>query len=180
VAKTAGPDWLVRLNAQDDEGALALLKKRDIGEVIATAHSAAELISLGDLMRGKGKRQDAAIRAYARIVEAFRSDGYAYLAANYLAGMYEGMGKQELAEAYRAQANQLAPNTAGRAGDSIYCEGIKAQMRKETDKTRAAGLAKEYLDKYPDGVCHEELEQIAQSAPAVPPVVDPPALPPAP
>jgi tetratricopeptide (TPR) repeat protein len=169
LLKTAGPDWLVRLNAQDDEGALALLKKRDLGEVIASAHSAAELISLGDLMRGKGKRPDAAIRAYARIVEAFKGDGYAYFAAKSLASMYDGAGNHELAEAYQAQANQLAPTTAGKAADSIYCDAIKAQMRKETDKTRAAGLAKEYLDKYPDGVCHEELEQIAQSTLATPP-----------
>ena len=68
----------------------------------------------------------------------------------------------------------------GRAADSIGCNAIKDQVRREPDKTKAAALAKEYLDKNPDGVCHEEFEQIVQGAPAPAPAPSadaPPAVP---
>src|SRR5262249_37629646 len=75
VKGVAGPEWLVRYNALDDDGALALLRKQgDISAIIESSKGAGELQAIADLMRHKGKDQGAAIRALTRIVESFPGD----------------------------------------------------------------------------------------------------------
>jgi hypothetical protein len=164
VAKVAGPEWLTRHFNGDDEGALAILEKQDIQEVIRSAKNAVELDAIAELMRGKGQNQAAAINALGRIIEAFPDDQHAFLAAKTLERMYLTKDSAK-AEEYRALAGKLAPKK-GPAADSIDCNDYKDRIRAEPDKSKAAQLAKEYLDKHPDGACHVEFEQMAQSAPA--------------
>jgi len=181
LSKTASvPDWLARHDANDFDGAFTLLKKRDINATIDAARSARELMAIATLMRFKGDRS-AEIRANDRLVTGFASDQRASLAAGRLADLYQGSGEAALAKTYRDQVGPLARN-ATTGSDSLFCNLISG----ESDKTKAALLAKEYLDKYPDGECHEKFEKMLQgnglaSAPdPAPAATDTPSAPPAP
>jgi hypothetical protein len=181
INKTASiPDWLARYDANDFDGAFTLLKKRDISATIDAARSARELMAIATVVRGKGDRS-AEIRANERLVKGFASDQRASLAAGRLADLYQGSGEADLAKTYRDQVGPLARN-ATTGSDSLFCNLISG----ESDKTKAALLAKEYLDKYPDGECHEKFEKMLQGnglAPAPDPAPassDAPSAPPAP
>lgn len=164
AAKGAGqPEWLV-LYPTDEDGALVLLRKQGVDQAINQAHNATELMAIADIMRHKGRDQAAAVRAFRRVVEAFPGDQNAFSAANYLADLYQGQGQADLAKEYRDKAKFFAT-----AADALYCNLIDA----ETDKTKAAGLAMEYLRRYPNGQCHARIREMVQQDDA--PAVDPPA-----
>jgi hypothetical protein len=148
----------------DQAGALALLQKQGVTAAIDTAHGANELMTIAELMSGKGGDQSARIRALERCVRAFPSDQRASLAADWLAKIYDARGEATLAKDYRDQVQTLAQN-ATTGSDSLFCDLI----RREPDKTKAALSAKEYLAKYPDGECREEFERLVQGDPPAPP-----------
>src|SRR5262249_25296342 len=53
---SAGPEWLIRINAGDSTGALELLRKEPGGieGAISASHSARELMAIADAARSKG------------------------------------------------------------------------------------------------------------------------------
>lgn len=168
------PEWLVRYDSNDYEGAFALLKERDINATIDSARSAKELsaIAVVSAMRDRS----AEIRANERLVTGFPRDQRASLAAGRLSTLYQGLGQLDRARFYRGQVELLARNATD-GSDSLVCNLID----RETDKTKAAILAKEYLDKYPDGECHEKFVRMLQGegivpAPELDPVFPPPRL----
>jgi ferric-dicitrate binding protein FerR (iron transport regulator) len=152
-------EWLARYGEGDTEGAAAILQKQDVNAVIAQAKSAFELNVIAELMREKSRNTGAAMHALQRIVDSFPNDQQAYSAALQLASMYEASGQAEKGKEYRALTNKLAQNT-GQAADALFCNSIKDQMRADPDKTHAAALAKEYLDKYPNGACRNDFEPL--------------------
>jgi hypothetical protein len=173
----SGPEWLVRHDANDDDGALAALRKHDINALIDASKSAYELNALAEIMRGKGGDQTAEMRACQRLVQSFQSDQRATLAAERLAQIYEARGEAARAKDYRAKKQVLAQH-ATTGSESLYCTVI----RQEPDKTKAALMAKEYLSHYPDGDCRDALEQMLSSqgdAPVSPAEPVPAAAPPA-
>jgi hypothetical protein len=171
IAAKVGPEWLTRHDANDEEGALLLLRKQGIGAAIDGAHGAAELMAIAEIMSGKGRDPSAEVQAWERLLQGFPHDQRASLAAGRLAAIYDARGEAARARDYRDKVQPLAQN-ATTGSDSLFCNVI----RHETDKTKAAVLAKEYLDKYPDGECRDDCERLAQgSAPA--PVADPPIVP---
>jgi hypothetical protein len=164
VAKgTAVPEWFVRW-ATDEEGALALLRKQGVDQAIESAASGAQLMAIADIMRHRGRDQAAATRALLSVVDRFPGDQNAFVAANNLADIYDGQGKPDLAAKYRAEAQLRA-----KVADAFSCN----QITEETDKTKAAHLAMEYLRRYPNGQCHEQVQEMVQPDDAVPPAVDP-------
>lgn len=166
VAKS-GPEWLTRHDANDDEGALAILKKPGVNQYIDTARGAAELMAIAEIMSGKGRDQAAEVRAWERLLQGFPNDQRASLAAGRLAAIYEARGEGARARDYREKVQPLAQN-ATTGSDSLFCNLI----RREADKTKAALMAKEYLDKYPDGECRDDCERLAQgNAPS--PTIEP-------
>jgi hypothetical protein len=170
-----GPEWLTRHDANDDEGALLLLRKQGIGPAIDTAHGAAELMAIAEIMSGKGRDQSAEVHAWERLLQGFPNDQRASLAAGRLAAIYDARGEAARAKEYRDKVQPLAQN-ATTGSDSLFCNVI----RREPDKTKAAVMAKEYLDKYPDGECRDDCERLAQGSALAPAVDPPPAVPSAP
>jgi ferric-dicitrate binding protein FerR (iron transport regulator) len=167
IAVKTGPEWLIRHDANDDEGALAILRKQGVSQSIDTAHGAAELMAIAEIMSGKGRDQAAEVHAWERLLQGFPNDQRASLAANRLAAIYEARGETARAKEYRDKVQPLAQN-ATTGADSLVCNLI----RQEADKSKAAVLAKLYLDKYPDGECRDDCERLAQgTAPA--PSADP-------
>jgi ferric-dicitrate binding protein FerR (iron transport regulator) len=167
VAKASNvPEWFNHYPG-DYALALSLLHRQDVGVAIETAHDAAELMAIAELMSGKSEE----IHALERLVRAFPSDQRSSPAAERLARIYEARGETLRAKGYHDQVQILAQN-ATTGSDSLSCDLI----RRETDKTKAALSAKEYLAKYPDGECREEFERLVQGnapAPAPAPSVDP-------
>ena len=157
VKGAVGSEWLTRHNAGDDDGALTILKKQGINATIDSAGSAAELMGIAEIMSGKGRDQSAEVRAWERLVEGFASDQRASLAASGLADIYQSRGDAGHAKEYRDKIPTLVKN-ATTGSDSLFCNLI----RREADKTKAALMAKEYLDKYPNGECREEFERLVQ------------------
>jgi hypothetical protein len=164
AAKGAGQAEWFTLYLTDQAGALSLLRKQGVTSALDNAHGAAELMAIAELMSGKGGDQSAVIQAYERCVHFFPSDQRAPLAADGLAKIYGARGETALAKKYRDQVQPLAQN-ATTGSDALICDMI----RRETDKTKAALSAKEYLAKYPDGECREEFERLVQGDTPAPP-----------
>jgi len=159
AVKGAGqPEWYTRYLAADEEGALQLLRKQGVSQAIDTARGPTELMALAEIMRGKGRDPAAEVRACERLVQSFPTDQRASLAADRLASIFEGRGESARAKEFRDKVRPLAQN-ATTGSDSLFCELI----RREADKTKAALLAKEYLDKYPDGECRDDFERLVQA-----------------
>lgn len=170
VAKgPAQPEWLTHYPA-DDERALALLQKQGVSQAIDSARTAAELMAIAEMMRGKGRDQAAEIRAWERLLTSFPKDQRASLAADRLARIFEARGEGARAREYKEKVRPLIQG-ATTGSDSLFCDSI----RREPDKTKAALLAKEYLDKYPDGECRDDFERLVAGATSTPPPDAPPA-----
>jgi ferric-dicitrate binding protein FerR (iron transport regulator) len=123
----------------DGAGALALLRKQGVEQAISQARSPAELAAIAELMAGLDPA--ACARALERLVRDFPRDQRAPLAARDLAVMYKRQGNEARAQEYREKIAALAKN-ANTGSDALFCDVI----RHETDKTKAALMAKEYLD----------------------------------
>jgi hypothetical protein len=164
-------EWFTHYPA-DGPGAIALLRKQGVDKAIAQARGAAELFAIAELMSGD---QGAVIQADERLLRDFPKDARAFLAARELGSIYEARGNAARAKEYRDKVATLAKN-ATLGSDALFCNVI----RHETDKTKAALMAKEYLDKYPDGECRDEFERQAQAEASVPPSAAPPASAPPP
>lgn len=167
VTKGAGPEWLAHYPA-DEDGALQLLRKQGVSQAITAARSATELMAIADIMAGKGRDPVAEIGAWERLLQGFPKDQRASLAADRLARIFEARGETARAKDYRDKVRPLA-ESATMGSDSLICDMIS----REPDKTRAALMAKEYLDKYPNGECRERFEQLLlanASAPDLGPV----------
>jgi hypothetical protein len=170
AAKLAGvPEWFTHYLA-DEERALLLLRKQGVNQAIDTARSAAWLMAIADIMRGKGRDQIAEIRSLDRLIQSFPSDQRASLAAGRLAQIYEARGEPARAKEYKDRVKPLA-QSATTGADSLVCDVI----RHEPDKNKAALLAKEYLDKYPDGECRDEFERVVAGDTLNPPSPQVPA-----
>lgn len=168
-----GPEWFAYYTARDEERAVQLLRKQGLNQAIDNARSAPELQAIADMMRANGRDPAAETRALERIVRSFPTHQLATLAAGRLAKIFEGRGESDRAKEYRDKVQPLAQN-ATTGSDALFCDAI----RREVDKTKAALMAKEYLDKYPDGECKDDFERLVQAGAAAP--APDPALAPAP
>ncbi len=155
VAITA-PDWRARYNAGDLALALELIRQQPggIDGAITSARSAQELAAISDIGR-KGGDASAALRALTQLVERFPSDPYAEIAAYTLGGMYEKMGQADQAQKYFESARSLK----GVLAEDALCKQIRAEHRAGR-KDEAMRRGSEYLNKYPDGRCKEDVERI--------------------
>lgn len=153
----AAPDWRAKYNAGELTQALELLRQQPGGieGAIAAARSAGELVVIGDIARAKGGDPSAALLALTRVVENFPSDPYAEIAAYTLGGMYEKMGQADQAQKYFERARSLK----GVLAEDAACKQIRAEHRAGR-KEEAARMGTEYLSKYPDGRCKEDVERI--------------------
>ena len=169
------PEWLARHNATDDDGALALLRKQDVGSLIASSKSASDLNAVAEVMRN-GHDTAMEIRACERLVQDFPKDQRAFLAATRLSAIYAARGDVARAKLYKEKQVVLAQSATTGSG-ALQCETLRA----EPDKIKAAVLAKEYLDKYPDGDCRDAAEHMLSTQGVAPaPSADPGAPPLAP
>jgi ferric-dicitrate binding protein FerR (iron transport regulator) len=168
LAKLANvPEWFTHY-PNDGAVAVAFLRKQGVDKAIDSARGAAELSAIAELMSDKD--QAAETRALLRLVNKFSSDQHAFLAARRLASIYQARGDAARAQEFRDKVEPLAKN-ATTGGDALFCNAI----RHEADKTKAAVMAKEYLDKYPDGECRDEFERQVQAQPDAPAAVGAPA-----
>jgi ferric-dicitrate binding protein FerR (iron transport regulator) len=156
------PEWLAHYPG-DEDGALQLLRKQGVDKAISGARTAAELMAIANIMRGKGRDPAAEIHAWDRLLQGFPKDQRASLAADRLASIYEARGEMGRAQEFRDKVRPLAQN-ANTGSDSLFCELI----RREPDKTKAALMAKEYLNNYPDGECRDDFERLVQAGAADP------------
>ncbi|MDI3290178.1 tetratricopeptide repeat protein [Polyangium sp. 15x6] len=156
VAITA-PDWRAKYNAGELAQALELLRQQPGGieGAIASSRSAAELVVIGDVARAKGGDPSAALLALQRVVEHFPNDPYAEIAAYTLGGMYEKMGQADQAQKYFERARSLK----GVLAEDALCKQMRAEHRAGR-KDEAQRMGTEYLNKYPDGRCKEDVERI--------------------
>ena len=185
----AGSGWFGRYETNDFEGALALLRQESGGiqGAISSAHNAAELMAISTLARSKGGDPGAGMSALRSVVDRFPNDELAQVAAYSLAGMLQAGGKREEAANYLDRAKNLN----GPFAEAALCRRIKDELR-TGHKDEANRQANEYVAKYPDGRCMDEVElarasddgaggaapAIAVPAPAVPaPAVPAPATP---
>jgi len=156
MTTTAPPDWRSKYNAGELAQALELLRQASggIDGAIVTARSAAELAAISDIARSKGGDPAAALNALTQLVERFPSDPYAEIAAYTLGGMYEKMGQADQAQKYFERARSLK----GVLAEDALCKQIRAEHRAGR-KDEAKRMAQEYVNKYPDGRCKEDVER---------------------
>jgi hypothetical protein len=174
VRKVAGqPAWMAKLAANDEQAAFEQLRNDGIPKAIAAARTAEELMQIAEIMRHNNRDKQAAVDAYRRVVESFRGDPNAHLAAQKLADHYRAAGEADQAKVYLDQIEGLA-----KSSDAGFCNLIDRLQ----DKTRAAELAMEYRWRYPNGQCSARVKELAQPEEPPPPAGDPPApaAPPAP
>jgi hypothetical protein len=156
MTTTAPPDWRTKYNAGELAQALELLREGPggIDGAIVTARSAAELAAISDIARAKGGDPAAALNALTQVVERFPGDPYAEIAAYTLGGMYEKLGQSDQAQKYFERARSLK----GVLAEDALCKQIRAEHRAGR-KDEAKRMAKEYVNKYPDGRCKEDVER---------------------
>ena len=154
LVTVAGPAWLTSYENNDDAAALALLRQQAGGleGAISNARSAQELMVISTIARGKDGDPAAAITALKSVVDRFPEDVSAQLAALSLARMYQAAGKGDLAAAYLERANKLN----GPLAEDALCRRIKGE-RVAGHKDEAVRQAREYVAKYPDGRCKDEV-----------------------
>jgi hypothetical protein len=150
-----GPAWLTSYANEDDTTALALLRQQPGGlpGAIANARSAHELMAISTIASGKSGEPAAVLAAYKSVIDRFPEDVNAQMAALSLARMYQAAGKSDLATAYLERANKLN----GPLAEDALCRRIKSE-RMAGHKDEAVRQAKEYVAKYPDGRCKDEVE----------------------
>jgi hypothetical protein len=150
----AGAGWLARYEANDFEGALPLLRQEPGGIVgaISSAHTASELMAISSLAR-KGGDPGAGMSALRTVVDRFPDDPNAQVAAYSLAGMLQKGGNPDEARNYLDRAKNLNGPFAERA----LCRRIKDEYS-AGHKDEANRQASEYVAKYPDGRCTDEVE----------------------
>ncbi len=170
-----GPGWLSRYEANDFAGALTLLRQEPggISGAVAGARSANELMAISTLARAKDGDPGAAMTALKTVVDRFPDDASAQVAAYSLAGMLQTAGKGEQARDYLDRAKKLN----GPFAEDALCRRIKGE-RASGNKDEAVRQAREYVAKYPDGRCKDEVELALEgddgaggslAAPAAPP-----------
>lgn len=156
VAITAA-DWRVRYNAGELGLALELLRQQPGGieGAIGSARSASELAAISDIARAKGGDPSAALKALTELVDRFPSDPYAEIASYTLGGMYEKLGQADKAQKYFERARSLK----GVLAEDALCKQLRAEHLAGR-KDEAERMGKEYVNKYPDGRCKEDVERI--------------------
>lgn len=152
----APPDWRSKYNAGELSQALELLRQSPggIDGAIMNARNAAELTAISDIARAKGGDPAAALSALTQLVDRFPSDPYAEIAAYTLGSMYEKMGQAVQAQKYFERARSLK----GVLAEDALCKQIRAEHRAGR-KDEAKRMAQEYVNKYPDGRCKEDVER---------------------
>ncbi len=171
-ATVDAPGWLTSYENNEDTTALALLRQLPGGlpGAISNARSAQELMAISTIARGKDGDPGAAISALKSVVDRFPEDVNAQMAAMSLARMYQAAGKSDLATAYLERANKLN----GPLAEDALCHRVKGE-RSAGHKDEAVRLAREYVAKYPDGRCKDDVELALESdngsggSPAAPP-----------
>lgn len=160
-------DWRTRVKAGELTEALGMLRSQPGGirGAITSARSATELMAISDVARLKGGDPSAAVDALTRVVQDFPSDPNAQVAAWTLGKMYEKMGQPVLAQTYFEKYRSLSPD--GVLAEDALCKQIRAEHR-ASHKDEAVRMGKEYLSKYPNGPCKEDVERIisGEDAPA--------------
>jgi hypothetical protein len=169
----AAPDWRGRCHDGDFAGALDILRQQPggIASAIQSAQSAGELMCISDAAQTGGE-QGAAIQALTRVTDKFAADNNAPFAAIQLARIYQGAKNTELAEKYLALSRSLAPD--GALAEVALCRQIRAEAKKGR-KEEASRMAREYVAKYPDGSCKEDVERIIQGEEPAPDEQEPEA-----
>jgi tetratricopeptide (TPR) repeat protein len=160
-ATVDGPGWLTSYENNEDTTALALLRQLPGGlpGAISSARSAQELMAISTIARGKDGDPGAAIAALKSVVDRFPEEVNAQMAAMSLARMYQAAGKSDLATAYLERANKLN----GPLAEDALCHRVKGE-RIAGHKDEAVRLAREYVAKYPDGRCKDEVELALEGA----------------
>jgi hypothetical protein len=171
----AAPDWRGRCHASDFAGALDILRQQPggIASAIQSAQSAGELMCISDAAQTGGE-QGAAIQALTRVTDKFPADNNAPIAAFQLARIYQAARNTELAEKYLALSRSLSPD--GALAEVALCRQIRAEANKGR-KEEASRMAREYVAKYPDGSCKEDVERIIQGEEPAPDEQEPEAPP---
>jgi hypothetical protein len=176
-ASVEGPAWLTSYANNDDTTALALLRQQPGGlaGAIANARTAHELMAISTIAGGKEGEPAAVIDAFKSVVDRFPEDVNAQMAALSLARIYQAAKQADLATAYLERANKLT----GPLAEDALCRRIKGE-RLAGHKDEAVRQAKEYVAKYPDGRCKDEVELALEGddgAGGSPPAAAPPANP---
>jgi hypothetical protein len=152
---STSPDWLTQNNSGNTSEALRLLKSQPDGirGAIRSARSARELMDIHDVAMSSPDAADKALatEALRRVVESFPDSGYAQIAA-YKLGMYY----QRTNPAESRLWLQRAQAMRGPLTEDALCRRFKAAQGEE-----AVRLAKEYIERYPEGRCKEEAERVA-------------------
>jgi hypothetical protein len=154
LVTAAGPAWLTSYENNEDTTALGLLRQQAGGleGAITSARTAQELMAISTIARGKDGDPGAAILALKSVVDRFPEDVNAQVAALSLARIYQASGKGDLAAAYLERANKLN----GPFAEDALCHRIKGE-RLAGHKDEAIRQANEYVAKYPDGRCKDEV-----------------------
>ena len=130
-----------------------LLRKQDVGWLIATSKSASELNAIAELMRNG---HDTARRSAPASASCRLSQGPARLPRGRPApAIYEARG-----DARAPRSTRRSRSSWPERDDRLGRAPAATCSAREPDKTKAAVMAKEYLDKYPDGECRDEFEQM--------------------
>jgi hypothetical protein len=161
VAPVAG-GWRERCAQGDSAGAYELLGQQPGGGqgLIATA-SASDLWCISDAYR---KKDNAVVmRALDRLARDFPSSKDAEVATLQVARLLEQAGNPEQARIYYDRYRGLWPDAAF-AQDAL-CQMILAAAQ-TGDGDGVARLGQEYLAKYPNGVCVEDIKSLLVESPA--------------
>ncbi|MEP7125160.1 MAG: FecR domain-containing protein [Byssovorax sp.] len=150
-----GPAWYTSYEkGNEDATALALLRQQPGGAegAITNARSPQELMAISTIAGGKNGDPGVAIAAMKSVVDRFPEDVNAQIAAISLARIYKASGKEDLSTAYLERANKLN----GPLAEDALCRRIKGE-RLAGHKDEAIRQANEYVAKYPDGRCKDEV-----------------------
>lgn len=158
VAQVAvAPSWREHYTANRFDDAVTALKQQPggIAGAIDNAKNAGELMMLSDVARWKGGDASEGIRALQLVADRYPSSPDGATAAFLLGKHYERAGQGDLAKKYLAQASQK-----GVLSEDAMCAQMLS-LHNSGNKDEAAGRAKEYLGKYPNGRCKNDATRIS-------------------
>lgn len=157
VSKSVLLDWQARSRLGDSREAYRLLSAQPggIDAAIQGARDADMLWEIHDVAIGQDPA--AAYRALIRVADGFPGDASAQLAAYKLGNYYRKAGMHEQASKWFART---AESSEGMLAEDALCK----QFRTSPDQQEARGLAREYLNRYPDGRCKVEAQQLVDSS----------------
>lgn len=152
------PSWTSLARSNKTKEALDLIERgAGLAATIKSAQSAQELMLLWEVAT-IAKRFDLQVQALERVVSEFGSGPNAYIAAMYLADIYDAKDKT-LAAKYREKAAAMKYLT-----EVTLCEQVRAAANDvdAVDAKWAAQKANEYLQSYPTTSCAEDARSLLE------------------